>query len=165
MAIHDLYQSSLGSYNTSSRSARHVLREEQTYYEPEVLMMGQVWVDSGRQARPLLSRPVAPPSIVAPTIDAAAVAERLAKRVGQLTSLESIYVRVKPWGFECWLVANHSTEDERFRLYDLEWQLMELTPDVGFKFHLVDRQGRPLAEVVTLEPFDAAVVLRRTEDA
>jgi len=162
MAIPDLYQSSVGSYNTSSRSARQILREEQTYYEPEVLMTGQVWVDSGRQARPLLSQPMAPPRITAPTLDAQEVAERLAQQVRQLSSLESIYVRVKPWGFECWFVANHSTEDERFRLYDLEWQLMELTPDVGFKFHLVDRQGRLLTEVVTLEPYDAAVILRKT---
>jgi hypothetical protein len=103
---------------------------------------------------------MAPPRITAPTLDAQEVAERLAHRVRQLASLESIYVRVKAWGFECWVVANHSTEDERFRLYDLEWQLMELTPDVGFKFHLVDRQGRLLTEVVTLEPFDAAVILR-----
>jgi hypothetical protein len=162
MAIHDLYQSSTGIYNTSSRSACHILREEQTYYEPEVLMTGQVWVDSGRQARPLLSQPMAPPRITAPTLDAQEVAERLAQRVRQLSSLESIYVRVEPWGFECWFVTNYSTEDERFRLYDLEWQLMELTPDVGFKFHLVDRQGRLLTEVVTLEPFDAAVILRKT---
>jgi len=162
MAIQDLYQSSVGNYNTSSRSAGHVLREEQTYYEPEVLMTGQVWVDSGRQARPLLSQPMAPPRITVPTLDAQEVAGRLAHRVRQLTSLESIYVRVKPWGFECWLVANHSAEDDRFRLYDLEWQLMELTPDVGFKFHLVDRQGRLLTEVVTLEPYDATVILRKT---
>ncbi len=162
MAIHELYQSSIGNHNTSSRSARQILREEQTYYEPEVLMTGQVWVDSGRQARSLLSQPMAPPRVTAPTLDAQEVAERLAQQASQLTSLESIYIRVKTWGFECWLVANCSTEDERFRLYDLEWRLMEVTPHIGFKFHLVDRQDRPLTEVVTLERFDAAVILRKT---
>lgn len=166
MAIHDLYQSSTGNYNTSSRGAREALSQEQVYYEPEVLMTGQVWVDSSRQAWPLLSRlPIAPPRIVAPTPDAQGVAERVAQHVSHLTAVESVYVKAKPWGFECWLVVNHSTEDERFRLYDLEWQLMELTPDVGFKFHLVDRQGRPMAEVVTLEPFDAVVILQKTQNA
>jgi hypothetical protein len=161
MAIHELYQSSIGSHNASSRNARQILREEQSYYEPEALMTGQVWIDSGRQARSLLSQPMAPPRVTTPTLDAQEVAERLAQQVSQLTSLESIYIRVKTWGFECWFVANCSTEDERFRLYDLEWQLMEATPDIGFKFHLLDRQDRQLTEVVTLERFDAAVILRK----
>lgn len=162
MAIHDLYQSSIGDYNTSSRGAREALSPEQAYYEPEVLMTGQVWVNSGRQAWPLLPQPTAPPRIVAPTLDAQTVAEMVTQLVRHLASLESVYVEVKPWGFECWLISNHSTEDERFRLYDLEWELMELTPDIGFKFHLVDRQGRPLTEVLTLERFDAVVVLHKT---
>lgn len=165
MAIHDLYQSSIGSCNTSSRGTREALSPEQAYYEPEVLMTGQVWVSSGRRAWPLLSRPIAPPRIIAPTLDVQAVAERVSQRVRHLASLESIYVKAKPWGFECWLISNHSTEDERFRLYDLEWQLMELTPNVGFKFHLIDRHGRPLAQVLTLEPFDAVIALRKTRDA
>jgi len=165
MAVHDLYQSSTGSYNSSSRGAREALNPAQAYYEPEVLMTGQVWINSGRQAWPLPPRSVAPPRIVAPTLDAQMVVERVAQRVGHLASLESIYVKAKLWGFECWLISNRSTQDERFRLYDLEWQLMELVPDVGFKFHLVDRQGRPLTQVLTLERFDAVIVLREVQDA
>ena len=84
----------------------------------------------------------------------------MAQRVRHLASLESVYVKARLWGFECWLISSHSTEDERFRLYDLEWELVELIPAVGLKFHLVDRQGRPLVEVLTLEPFDAVIVLR-----
>ncbi len=165
MAIHDLYRSSIGNYNTSSRSAREALSPEQVYYEPEVLMTGQVWVNSGREEWLLPPRSVAPPRIIAPTLDAQTVAERVAQRVRHLASLESVYVKARLWGFECWFISSHSTEDERFRLYDLEWELMELIPAFGFKFHLVDRQGRPLAEVLTLEPFDAVVVLRKTHDA
>jgi len=97
--------------------------------------------------------------------NAQTMAERVAQRVRRLTTLESVHVRARPWGFECWLIANHSTEEERFRLYDLEWQLMELTPDVGFKFHLADRRGCPLAQVLTLEPFDATIILRKAQDA
>jgi hypothetical protein len=174
MAVHDLYQSSTSSYNSSLRGAREALDPAQAYYEPEALMTGQVWVNSGRQPWSLPPRSVAPPRIVAPTpaerdanaaLDAQMVVERMAHRVGHLASLESIYVKTQPWGFECWLISNRSTENERFRLYDLEWQLMELVPDVGFKFHLVDRQGRPLTQVLTLEPFDAVIVLRKIQDA
>ena len=93
------------------------------------------------------------------------VTERVAQQMRHLASLESVYVKVKPWGFECWLISNHSTEQERFHLYDLEWQLMELAPDDGFKFHLVDRRGRPLSHVLTQEPFDAAITLRKAQDA
>lgn len=165
MAIHDLYQSSIGNYNSSSRSAREAVSLEQAYYEPEVLMTGQVWVSSGREAWPLPPRSIAPPRIVAPTLDAQAVAERVAQRVRHLASVESVYVKAKPWGFECWLISNSSTEDERFSLYDLEWQLMEQTPDVGLKFHLVDRKGRPLTDVLTLEPFDAVAILRKMQNS
>jgi hypothetical protein len=168
MDLHDLYQSSINNYNGSSRGAREALGQEQAYYEPEILMTGQVWINSGRQPWPLLSKPIAPPKIIAPTLDAQGMAERVAQRVRPLASLEGIYVRAKPWGFECWLVANRSTEAERFHLYDLEWQLMEQAPDFGFKFHLIDRQDRPAAEVITLEPlepFDAIIVLYKDRHA
>ncbi len=162
MAIQDLYRSSIGNYNASSSALHAVLNREQAYYEPEALMTGQVWVDSGRQARLLPPWLTIPPRMVTPALNAQGVAERIAQRIRPLASLESVYVKAKPWGFQCWLVANHSTEEERFRLYDLEWDMMGLSPNVGFKFHLVDRQDRPLAEVVTLEPSDAAVVLSKT---
>jgi len=161
MPVYDPYQSSTGSYNTSSRRAQDILSPEQAYYEPTALMTGQVWVQSGRQPWPLLRLPVAPPKVIAPILDAPVVAERVARYARQIGSLEAVYVKAKPWGFECWLIANNSNEDERFRLYDLEWQIMGAAPNDGFKFHLVDRQGRSLSEVVGLAPFDAVVPLRR----
>ena len=165
MAIHDLYRSSIGSHNTSSRTIREGLNPEQAYYEPEVLMTGPVWVNSGRQPSPLLSQPTAPPKVTAPTLDAQAVAARVSQHVHHLASLESIYVRAKPWGFECWLISNRSTEDERFQLYDIEWQLMETATEIGFKFYLIDRQDRPLAQVLTIEPSDAVVSLLKVQNA
>jgi len=77
-----------------------------------------------------------------------AVAERVARLATSVPSLETVYVWARPWGFECWLVANQSTEEERFHLYDVEWEFMELFPDWGFKFNLVDREDRPLSEVM-----------------
>jgi len=83
------------------------------------------------------------------------VAKRVTRLVVSIPSLEAVYVRARPWGFECWLVANQSTEEERFRLYDLEWDFMEQLPDLGFKFNLVDRERKPLSEVMSVEDFDA----------
>jgi prevent-host-death family protein len=83
------------------------------------------------------------------------IAQRVARLVVSIPYLEAVYVRARPWGFECWLVANQSTEEERFRLYDLEWDFMEQFPDLGFKFNLVDREGKPLSEVMSVEDFDA----------
>ncbi len=166
MTAYDLYQSSKGSFNASSSRAFYVgVKEEQSYYEPQVLMTGQIWIDSSRQPRPLISLPSSPPAVIAPILNAQLVAAQVAPRIQHLASIEAVYVKTKPWGFEYWLVANGSTEEIRFSLYDIEWQLMELNPEVGFKFHLVDRQGRALAEVVTLEPFDAMVVLGARQDA
>ena len=101
------------------------------------------------------------PTTITPPLDAPAVAEKVVRYARQIGSLEAVYVRAKQWGFECWLVANNSSEDERFRLYDFEWQIMESAPDNGFKFHLIDRQSRPLSEIASLEPFDAMVPLQR----
>ena len=165
MSIHDLYRSSIGSQNASSPGVRETLSPEQAYYAPEVLMTGQVCVNSGREARPLLPQSPAPPRITASALDAQELAERVAQRARHVASLESVYIKGRPWGFECWLISNHSTEDERFCLYDLEWQLMELVHDVGFKFHLIDRHGQPLEQVLTLEPPDAIVGLRKKRDA
>lgn len=106
-----------------------------------------------------------PVDVVSRGPDAPTVAQRVARLVVSIPSLEVVYVWARPWGFECWLVANQSTEEERFRLYDLEWDLMEQFPDLGFKFNLVDREGKPLSEVVSVEDFDAVIQLSETTNA
>jgi prevent-host-death family protein len=106
------------------------------------------------------------PSQVAPKVlDAQTVAQQIAHLVASIPSLEAVYVWTRSWGFECWLVANQSTEGERFRLYDVEWILMERFPGPGFKFNLVDREGRPLSKVMSVAGFDAAVQLGGSTNA
>jgi prevent-host-death family protein len=97
--------------------------------------------------------------------EAQSIAQRVARLVASIPSLEAVYVRARPWGLECWLVANQSTEEERFRLYDLEWDFMEQSPNLGFKFNLVDREGRPLSEVMSVEDFDAVTQLGEMTNA
>lgn len=85
--------------------------------------------------------------------------------VVSIPSLEAVYMWARPWGFEYWLTANQSTEEERFRLYDLEWDFMEQSPNLGFKSNLVDREGKPLSEVMSVEGFDAVAQLSETTNA
>jgi prevent-host-death family protein len=105
------------------------------------------------------------PKVVSRVPDAQTVAQRVARLVVSIPSLEAVYVWARPWGFECWLVANQSTEEERFRLYDLEWDFMGQFPDLGFKFNLLDREGKTLSKVMSVEGFDAAIQLSEATNA
>lgn len=40
-------------------------------------------------------------------------------------------------------------------IYVLEGELMDRFPDMGFDFHIIERQGRPLEEIVSLDLFSA----------
>lgn len=155
------YPSSTESYSSSAHTIRESLAPEETYIEPKVLMTGAVLVYSGRQPWVLSNRPAMPPRVTTPILDAITLAETAARRIRSIRSAEAVYVKAQPWGFEYWIVVNDSSEDERFRLYDIEWELMELYPAVGSKFHLVDRQGQPLADVLTLEAVDGAAQVRK----
>lgn len=105
-------------------------------------------------SQPLRSSPTT--QVVPQITDAQTVAERIARLAIPVSSLETVYVWARPWGFECWLVANQSTEAERFHLYDAEWDLMEQLPDWGFKLNLVDREDRPLSEVMSVRPLTSS---------
>lgn len=118
------------------------------------------------QGRPTaILLPVDEEEVVSRVPNAQTIAQRVARLVVSIPSLEAVYVWARPWGFECWLVANQSTEEERFRLYDLEWDFMEQFPDLGFKFNLVDREGKTLSEVMGVEGFDAVTQLSETTNA
>jgi len=118
------------------------------------------------QGRPTaILLPVDEEEVVSRVPNAQTIAQRVARLVVSIPSLEAVYVWARPWGYECWLVANQSTEEERFRLYDLEWDFMEQFPDLGFKFNLIDREGRPLSEVMSVEGFDAVTQLSETTNA
>lgn len=60
---------------------------------------------------------------------------------------------------EDYILAHHPHFVE-LRERACEWVLMERFPDLGFKFNLVDREGSPLPEVMSVAGSDAAVQLR-----
>lgn len=155
------YPSSTEACSSSAHTIRESLTPEETYIEPKVLMTGAVLVYSSRQPWVLSNRPAVSPRVTAPILDAITLAESVAQHIRSIKSAEAVYVKARPWGFEYWIVVNDSSEEERFRLYDIEWDLMEQNPAVGFKFHLVDRQNQPLADVMTLEAVDGAAKVRK----
>ena len=85
------------------------------------------------------------------------IAENIARCADSVPSFESVHVNTTAWGFECRTIVHNSTEEDRFRLYDIEWTLMQEMPDVGFRFNVIDRENMPLEDVVTLEPADGFV--------
>lgn len=79
---------------------------------------------------------------------AQALAEAIAGQMQVAGSVEGIYVEGVESGFQCWVVANHSTQEERYVVYDAEMRLLQQFPSL-LGFHLVDREGRPRDEVIT----------------
>jgi prevent-host-death family protein len=74
--------------------------------------------------------------------------------VGEMQAVEAIIVTRIAGGYSIWTVADQLGEAARERLYDREWELMQLYPDLNFDFHLLERQGRDLEEFVTLKHVD-----------
>jgi len=155
------YPASTKTYSSSAHNLRASLAPGETYIEPKVLMTGAVLVYSGRQPWVLSNRPAVPPLVTVPLPNAITLAETVAHQIRSVKSAEAVYVKVRQWGFEYWIVVNGSNEDERFRLYDIEWELMEQNPTVGSKFHVVDRQNQPLTDVLTLETVDGAAQVQK----
>ena len=77
------------------------------------------------------------------------VAEQIATQVRGFPSAEAVCVQGTDWGFECWILANHSTREERYRWYDEEMILLQQMPHL-LAFHFLDREGRPPDEMITL---------------
>jgi prevent-host-death family protein len=74
--------------------------------------------------------------------------------VSEMRGMEAIIVTRIAGGYSIWTVADQLNEATRERLYNQEWELMQLYPDLNFDFHLLERQGRDLEEFVTLKYVD-----------
>ena len=69
-----------------------------------------------------------------------------------IPSVEKLMARTQNWGLRIWLIVNNSTEDVRYQIYDKEWKLMQRFPGLGVTFDLIDRENRPLEQLMTLGP-------------
>lgn len=53
-----------------------------------------------------------------------------------------------------WTVIDEPSADVRAKIYEKEWQLMEQYPQFGFSFHILEREGEELDNLVSLDDFD-----------
>lgn len=77
-----------------------------------------------------------------------------------IPNLEKLMARTHDWGLRIWIIVNNSTEDVRYQIYDKEWELMQRFPGLGVTFDLIDRENRPLEQLVTLQDVDVQFTFR-----
>jgi hypothetical protein len=77
-------------------------------------------------------------------------------------TLEKLLARVQDWGLTIWVIVNNSTEDIRYQIYNKEWELMQRFPGLGVTFDVIDREDRPLEQLVTLQDIDSQFTFRGT---
>ena len=82
-----------------------------------------------------------------------------------IPTLEKLLARAQDWGLMIWVIVNNSTEDMRYQIYDKEWELMQRFPGLGVNFHVIDRQDRPLEQLVTLQDIDLQFTFRELAHA
>jgi len=60
-----------------------------------------------------------------------------------------------------WTIVDESSADVRAKIYEKEWQLMEQYPQFGFSFHILEREGEELNNLVSMDDFDLNLSLAR----
>ena len=48
-----------------------------------------------------------------------------------------------------WSIVNKASDEVRYQIYRRERATMELFPELGFDFHVIDRRGRPVDELIS----------------
>jgi len=77
--------------------------------------------------------------------------EAFAKWAKELSGVEEI-ILVKPKQlYEIWVITDRFDKATRYKIYDLELEMCEQFPDATFDFHLLDRRGRKLEDLITLD--------------
>ena len=68
--------------------------------------------------------------------------------------VEAILANADPDGLRLFVVVNNIPFGCRDDIHEGEWKLMELYPESGFDFRVIDRRGRLLRDVISVELFD-----------
>ncbi len=82
-----------------------------------------------------------------------------------IPAVEKLLARAQDWGLMIWVIVNNSTEDTRYQIYDKEWELMQRFSGLGVNFHVIDRQDRPLEQLITLQDIDLQFAFRELSHA
>jgi hypothetical protein len=74
--------------------------------------------------------------------------------VSQIEGVEAVIAASSPEGLSIWAVVNESNRELRSEIYALEWDLGQRFSHTGFDFHVLDRHGRSLADLLSVEGMD-----------
>ena len=80
-----------------------------------------------------------------------ALLQEFARLLLGIRSAEQVIGRKTALGYWISTIVNDATDDDRYAVYDREWKLMDHHPDEEFDFHVTDRKGRHLSELLTID--------------
>lgn len=81
------------------------------------------------------------------------VIHSFADLMSQVSEVEAVLGTLDDGVFSLWSVTDKVSIEVEERIYEMEGKLMDMFPGEGFDFHLIERQGRPLEDIVTLDHF------------
>mgnify|MGYP001067716077 FL=1 len=85
--------------------------------------------------------------------EAQKVIHSFADLMSQISEVEAVLGMLDDGAFSLWSVTDEASVEVEDRIYEMEGKLMDMFPSEGFDFHLVERRGRPLEEIVSLDHF------------
>jgi hypothetical protein len=85
--------------------------------------------------------------------EAQKVIHSFANLMSQISEVEAILAMLDDGAFSLWSVTDEVSLKVEDHIYEMEGKLMDMFPGQGFDFHLIERQGRPLEEIVSLDHF------------
>ena len=74
--------------------------------------------------------------------------------LADVVEVEAVLARRVNKEYSIWTVVNEPSREVRNRIYDREWQLMDQYSDVGFLFHILEREGERLTDLISVDDFD-----------
>ncbi len=74
--------------------------------------------------------------------------------LSDIAEVEAVLARRVNQEYSIWTVINEPSREVRNKIYDREWQLMEQYSDVGFFFHILEREGERLTHLISVDDFD-----------
>ena len=98
-----------------------------------------------------------------PTTQASSIydtfASTFAPMVLAIESVESVVYEKQGDTLKLWIVVNNSQEDQRYAIYDKQWEIMQLFPDILVDFGIMDRYDRPL-DTIAQWSSDASIMAK-----
>lgn len=87
------------------------------------------------------------------TREAQEVIHSFANLTSHIPEVEAVLGMLDDKVFSLWSVTDEVSVEVEDRIYEMEGKLMDMFPGEGFDFHIIERRGRPLEEIVSLDHF------------